>query len=93
MRAELHGPGRVAGLRRWVSFMQALSMPKLQPLYTSSVSSSEGDWQTLTQVRRAHDVKQWLPACVISAAVGAMESAHQGKTEKRLKQRERSATI
>jgi len=49
--AELHGPGRVAGLRRWVSIMQALSTPRLQPLYTSTVSSSEGDWQTLTQVK------------------------------------------
>ena len=75
MRAELHGPGRVAGLRRWVSFMQALSAPKLQPLYTSSVSSSEGDWQTLTQVRGAHGVEQWLPAWVVAAAAGAVKSA------------------
>ena len=48
--AELHGPGRVAGLRRWISIMQALSTPPHQPLYMSTVSSSEGDWQKLTQV-------------------------------------------
>ena len=49
--AELHGPGRAAGLRRWITIMQSLSTPPHQALYTSSATSSEGDWQTLTQVR------------------------------------------
>ncbi len=103
LRAELHGPGRVAGLRRWISVMQALSMPKLQPLYTSSVSSNEGDWQTLTQVRRAAAIMRgslllvhflWCPFCWSEAlpASGSCTSGWQ-TTSQRLRQREVNAPI
>lgn len=63
--ADLNGQARLVGLRRWTSIMQSLrTLQEQGPMYTTQpLSSSEGDWQTFTQVG-----PYWilLQACLIS---------------------------